>query len=81
MNINICLRDTTQQEPDLFLNAVNAYRAWCESGKNHVTSQHLFDDYDFAVETYCELNGMRRSVVVDMIYRAVDVSLRDGRVK
>ena len=46
-----------------------------------MTSQHLFDDYDSAVETYCELNGMRRSVVVDMIYRAVDVSLRDGRVK
>jgi hypothetical protein len=66
---------------ELFLDAVNAYRAWCESGKNHVTSQHLFDDYDSAVETYCELNGMRRSVVVDMIYRAVDVSLRDGRVK
>jgi hypothetical protein len=66
---------------ELFLDALNKYRAWCESGKNHVTSQHLFDDYDSAVETYCELNGMRRSVVVDMIYRAVDVSLRDGRVK
>jgi hypothetical protein len=79
MNIKICLK--TFSEPDLFIDAVNAYRAWCESGKNHVTSQHLFDDYDSAIETYCELNGMRRSVVVDMIYRAVDVSLRDGRVK
>ena len=80
MNIKICLKlDDT--EPDLFLQAVNAYRDWCRAGKNHKTHQHLFDAYDSAVTAYCDLNEMRRSVVVDMIYRTVDVQFRDERVK
>ncbi len=29
MNIKICLK--TFSEPDLFIDAVNAYRAWCEA--------------------------------------------------
>ena len=79
MHINICLK--TFSEPDLFIEAVNAYRAWCKSGKDHKTSQHLFDAWDNAVAAYCEVNSMRRSVVVDMVYRAVEAELRDARIK
>ena len=47
INIKIDLRDE-------FEVACDAYRAWCKSGKNFATSQHLFDAWDAAVMAYAE---------------------------
>lgn len=68
-------------QPDKFEVACDAYRAWCKSGKNFKTSQHLFDAWDAAVMAYAERYSVTRAFAVDKVYREVEAEYRDERVK
>ena len=80
MHINICIKDTVEPDTDLFAEALDAYTAWLKSGRDHKTAQHLFDAWDEAIMKYAEFANVSRVVAVDMIYRSVEVALRDSRI-
>lgn len=64
-----------------FGKAINAYRVWSKSGKDHKNSQHLFDAWDAAIDAYAKSRNIERKIAVDMVYRAIEAELRDERVK
>jgi len=58
---------------ELFLNAVSAYRAWIDSGKNFMTHSHLYDSWDDAVQAYADQAMLRRNQAVSHVVQALGV--------
>jgi hypothetical protein len=58
---------------ELFLNAVSAYRAWIDSGKNFMTHSHLYDSWDDAVNAYADQAMLRRNQAVSHVVQALGV--------
>jgi hypothetical protein len=58
---------------ELFLQAVTAYRAWIDSGKNFMTHSHLYDSWDDAVNAYADQAMLRRNQAVSHVVQALGV--------
>ena len=54
-----------------FLCAVNAYKAWIDSGKDYANFQHLFEDWDFECREYMKTTGFNRMQVISQIRSAL----------
>ena len=58
---------------ELFLEAVTAYRAWCECGKDFKENWQLFEDWDAAVVAYADSAMLRRNQAVSHVVQAMGV--------
>jgi hypothetical protein len=57
----------------LFLKAVDAYRAWVECGKDFVNHADLFEFWDSAVYDYADAIHVKRAQAVSHVVMAVKV--------
>jgi len=58
---------------ELFLQAVNAYRAWVNVGKDFKEFTHLFLEWDEAVIAYMTEAGVNRMGAINQIRRALGI--------
>lgn len=58
----------------LFYDAVNAYKAWWDCGRNHATHQRIFDVWLSAVEAYRSEAGISRNLAVDKVREILGMS-------
>jgi hypothetical protein len=57
----------------LFLKAVDAYKAWLETGKDFLNHSDLFEVWDDAVMTYADSINLKRSQAVTHVVMALKV--------
>jgi len=57
----------------LFLKAVNAYRAWCETGKDFLNHSDLFEAWDDAVCDYADAIYVKRAQAVSHVVMSLKV--------
>jgi hypothetical protein len=58
---------------ELFLDAVNAYKAWINTGKDFVNHADLYDSWDDAVNAYADQAMLRRNQAVSHVVQALGV--------
>jgi hypothetical protein len=58
---------------ELFLKAINAYKAWCDCGKDFKDNWQLFEIWDQAVMDYADAVFIRRNQAVSHIVQAMGV--------
>ena len=63
MNINIPLN----LEPDLFVTATNAYKAWWDCGRDFVKHEHLFVAWDKAIQAYAASINVPRDTAINIV--------------
>ena len=63
MNINIPLN----LEPDLFVTATNAYKAWWDCGRDFVKHEHLFVAWDKAIQAYAASVKVSRDEAINQV--------------
>ena len=57
----------------LFLEAVNAYKAWLETGKDFLNHSDLFDVWDDAVTAYGQSIFLERNRAVHQILQGLEL--------
>ncbi len=57
----------------LFLEAVNAYKAWVATGKDFVNHWQLFEAWDEAVLAYAQSINLKRAQAVSHVVMALKV--------
>jgi hypothetical protein len=58
---------------ELFLKAVNAYKAWINTGMDFSDFTDLYDAWDEAVIAYMTDAGVNRMVAINQIRRALGI--------
>jgi len=58
---------------ELFLDAVNAYKAWVACGKDFVNHAHLYDVWDDAVMAYAQAGHLQRNRAVHQILQGLEL--------
>jgi hypothetical protein len=58
---------------DLFLDAVNAYKAWVATGKDFVNHADLFDVWDDAVTAYGQAVFLERNRAVHQVLQGLEI--------
>ena len=58
---------------ELFLDAVNAYKAWVACGKDFVNHAHLFDVWDDAVVAYGQSVFLERNRAVHQVLQGLEL--------
>jgi len=58
---------------ELFLKAINAYKAWCDCGKDFMNHANLYDVWDDAVTAYADQARLRRNQAVSHVVQALGV--------
>jgi hypothetical protein len=62
------------REPEaLFLDAINAYKAWIDTGKDFLNHADLFDVWDEAVCAYAQAVFISRNRAVCQILQGLEV--------
>lgn len=57
----------------LFLQAVTAYKAWCDTGKDFLNHSDLFEAWDDAVLAYADSIFVKRAQAVSHVVMALKV--------
>jgi len=58
---------------ELFLDAVNAYKAWVATGKDFINHAHLFDVWDDAVTAYGQSVFLERNRAVHQVLQGLEL--------
>jgi hypothetical protein len=58
---------------ELFLDAVNAYKAWVACGKDFLNHAQLFDVWDDAVTAYGQAVFLERNRAVHQVLQGLDL--------
>jgi hypothetical protein len=58
---------------ELFLKAINAYKVWCDCGKDFKENWELFEAWDAAVGEYADQAMLRRNQAVSHVVQALGV--------
>ena len=57
----------------LFLEAVNAYKAWIDCGKDFLNHANLFDAWDDAVTAYAQSVFLERNRAVHQVLQGLEL--------
>ena len=57
----------------LFLKAINAYKAWCDTGKDFLNHSDVFEAWDDAVCDYADAIFVKRSQAVSHVVMSLKV--------
>ena len=58
---------------ELFLQAINAYKAWIATGKDFINHADLFDIWDDAVMAYAQVVHLERNRAVHQVLQGLEV--------
>jgi len=58
---------------ELFLQAINAYRVWINTGKDFVNHADLYDVWDDAVMAYAQAVNLQRNRAVHQILQGLEL--------
>jgi len=58
---------------ELFLEAINAYRAWIDCGKDFLNHSDLYDVWDDAVMAYAQVVHLQRNRAVHQILQGLEI--------